>query len=85
MLNIFRSTLRLSSWIAGFYLICRIGGRVTERFQDVAYSVYDCPWYAMPPKIAKTFPTIMAVAQKPIYILGIFDIRCINETFRKVI
>lgn len=83
-LSIFRSIIRLSGWIVGFYFICHFGGEVTSRFQDIVYSIYDCPWYSMPLKIRKYFPLMIAATQQPIYLNGCFNIRCIQETFQKV-
>lgn len=83
-LNILRSLIRLSGWIVGFYYICQFGGEVTSRFQDLAHSIYDCPWYAMPLKIRKYFPLMIAAAQHPMYLYGCFNIRCIQESFQKV-
>lgn len=74
----------MSGWIAGFYFICKLGDDVTESYQKISDALYDCPWYAMPVKIRKHFPTIMLVAQRPIYLYGYFNIRCKRMTFRKV-
>lgn len=83
-LEVFRSIARLSGWIASFFFVCQYGDRVTSRYQGIAFSIYECPWYSMPVKMAKLFPLSIAIAQQPIYIYGCFNIRCLRETFRKV-
>lgn len=74
----------MQGWIVGFCYICNVGGQVTESFQEIADRIYDCPWYEMPLKITKSFPTMIAVAQTPIYLYGCLNIRCIRITYRRV-
>lgn len=74
----------MAGWIIGFYYICKFGDQVTESFQEIGESIYECPWHEMPLKIIKNFPTIIAIAQRPIYIYGCFNIRCTRITYRKV-
>lgn len=74
----------MSGWIVGFYYICKFGDEVTHRFQNIAHSIYNCPWHEMPLKMTKHFPMLIAIAQHPIYLYGSFNIRCIRETFQKV-
>lgn len=76
--------IRMSEWILGFYGICRFGDDVTTRFQDVANSVYDCPWYAMSKNLSKRFPMLIAITQRPLYLYACFNIRCTRVTFQKV-
>lgn len=83
-LNVFRSMIRMYGWIVGFYYICKIGDGVTNRFQNIAHSIYDCPWHEMPLKMTKHIPMLIAIAQQPIFLYGSFNIRCIRETFQKV-
>lgn len=74
----------MSGWIVGFGYICEYGHRVTESYQEISDCLYECPWYEMPLKVKKCFPIMMAVAQRPIYIYGCLNIRCIRVTYRKV-
>lgn len=74
----------MPGWILGFYYICKFGDEVTSRFQNIAHSIYACPWHIMPIKMTKHFPMLIAISQQPIYLHGSFNIRCIRETFQKV-
>lgn len=44
MLNLFRSIFRLIGWIVGYLLVCKLGSDVTGRYQDIAKTIYWCPW-----------------------------------------
>lgn len=84
ILNVFRSLIRMFGWINGFYFLCDYGNQVTENFQNISDSMYDCPWYAMPLNLAKQFSKMIATAQKPIFLCGFINIQCTCIKFRKV-
>lgn len=84
LINICRSLSRLSGWIVSLFYVCEFGDHITNRFQDITHSIYDCPWYILPTNMIKLLQLSIIIAQRPIYMHGCFNIPCIRETFRTV-
>lgn len=67
------------------YIMCDVGDDVTTCFGHISDAIYDCPWHKLPVNLRKYFPSMILIAQKPIYIQGMGNIRCTRETFKVVI
>lgn len=72
--------------IALFYLfvLCDTGEELTNRFQSIGDSIYNCSWNTFPNEFQKCVPTMLAVAQKPIYLQGMGRFCCTRRTFKLV-
>lgn len=65
--------------------ICFFGDEVTSGFNEINNSIYLSSWNECPLKLQKHLPTIMIIAQKPVYIYGYMNTRCTLEVLQKVI
>lgn len=69
-------------WI---FCICFFGERVTNAFEDLEHTVYQCDWYLFPREIQKFVPTIMINVQQPVNIRIFGKFNCTLRTFKQVI
>lgn len=65
-------------------MFCELGNQVTQRYQDLAVSVYDLDWYMLPVHLQQYFPMILCLAQKNVYLQGFGNANCTLEVFKKV-
>lgn len=79
-----RSMSTLVITLIWLYLLCNAGEEVTNRFLEISDSIYECPWNNLPHKLRKYIPRIIAVAQRPVYMQGMGNIRCTRETYKTV-
>lgn len=84
ILNILRSMMRMSGWVAGLFFICRFGDQVTLRFENIAKLIIEFSHHNMTPKMTELSSIMVKVAQKPIYLHACFNVRCLPDTFQKV-
>lgn len=54
--------------LSSLYFFCDIGDNVMQRYENVRYSVYQLNWYMLPFEMQKKLPTILAMAEKNIYL-----------------
>lgn len=83
-INIMRQVLSIIVDICPLYFFCHIGNNVTQHFEDVENTVYELSWHLLPPKMQQNLPTMIAVAQRDVFIRGIANIRCTRDVFKKV-
>lgn len=67
------------------FIFCYCGNRVTDSFEQISVAAYNSIWYMYPMEMRKKLPTIIQMAEKPIYITGLSLIVCSLETFKVVI
>lgn len=65
-------------------LLCNVGDDVTNGFLQISEEIYDFDWHLLPLNQQKYIPTIIAIAQRPVYIQGLGNVRCTRETFKSV-
>lgn len=68
-------------WIFGF---CYFGDRVTSALGDIQEAVYLCDWYSFPLGVQNYVPSILLIAQQPVYMSGFAALRCTMQTFETV-
>lgn len=66
------------------YLFCHFGDMITQKFEHIAYSVYDVKWYTLSLNLQKTLPLVIMQAQKNVFFQGYAGIKCTRELFKKV-
>lgn len=66
-------------------VLCFFGDEVNTQYENIQNEIYDCDWLEYPLKVQKLIPTILIVAEKPVYIQGFMNVRCTRESIRKVI
>lgn len=66
------------------YFLCNFGQKLTNEFENISDSVYKMHWHLMPIEVRKKLPTIMAVAQRPVYIKGFARIQGTHEFYESV-
>lgn len=76
--------IRMSVWMCGIFLICRLGDDVNGRFHEITRLFYSHSCTLGPLQSDKRFSKMISIAKEPIYLYGCFNIRCIRETFREV-
>lgn len=67
------------------FIFCNIGDEVTRTFLNINEVIYDCDWHNIPLRYKKYLPSILLIAQKPVYIEGMGSVRATRETFKTVI
>lgn len=83
-LNMCRSAIRMTVWMCGIFLICRLGDDVNGRFHDISKILYQNSCPLSPLQSDKRLSKMIMAAKKPIFLYGCFNIRCIRDTFRDV-
>lgn len=83
-LNMCRSAMRMTVWMCGIFLICRLGDDVNGRFNDISKILYQNACPMSPLQSDKRLSKMIMAAKKPVYLYGCFNVRCIRETFREV-
>lgn len=66
------------------YIICEIGERASESFEEIADEIQALDWYLFPLKIQKILPAMMVVAQQLVPLECFGNIFCNRETFKNV-
>lgn len=79
-----RSLNNLVLTLVWLYLMCNAGEEVTNHFLEISNLIYKCPWDELPIKLQRYIPHMIAVAQRPVYIEGMGNLRCTRETFKMV-
>ena len=65
-------------------VLCLFGDEVNSKFDEIHNWIYYCNWLTFPYRIQKLIPTILIAAEKPVYIQGFMNVRCIRESMKKV-
>lgn len=84
-IDVFRMCVLIGAVAFYICVLCLIGDNVTTRYQEVNEALWSCPWLEFPHKIQKTFPLILSLTQKPIYMEGFMNVRCTREVMNAVI
>lgn len=66
------------------YLLCDSGDKVTQRFEQLGDAVYVLDWYKCPLDMQKDLGTVIALAQKRVFVQSFADTRSTREVFKKV-
>lgn len=66
------------------YVICEIGKRASEAFEEIDDKIGALDWYLFPTQIQKILPIIMMDAQQIIALECFGSIFCNRETFKNV-
>lgn len=65
---------------AQIYLFCELGERLSKRFDEIDYELFDYEWYQWPNEIQKVLPIIMNETQTRIVLKAFGNIECSRET-----
>lgn len=65
-------------------IICELGQRLTDAFEQVANKIKNIKWYLFSPEIQRLLPILIMVSQKPIVVQCFGNISGIRKTFKKV-
>lgn len=65
-------------------MFCKLGQRITDRFNGIFEIICNSEWYAFPKEIQRIMPTLMNSAEKPVILLGFGNLKCTRESFKKV-
>lgn len=66
------------------FIICELGQRITDAFEEIGFTIQQSDWYLFPIKIKQMLPMIIANAQKPATIECFGSITCARDTFESV-
>lgn len=66
-------------------IICELGQRLSNAFDEIPDTIVDFEWYLFPPGIQRILPTILLAAQQPVYLECFGSISGTRETFKNVI
>lgn len=66
------------------FIICELGERVTNEFDDVDNVVCELNWYLFPLNIQKMLPIAMIGTVKPVIIRGYGNCMSTREAFKNV-
>lgn len=64
--------------------MCFFGDEVTNGFEVINDSVYQCSWNEFPLELQKLLPTMMIIAQNLVYVHGYMNTKCTREVLQKV-
>ena len=66
------------------FALCYYGEEINTAFEEMSDQIYQCDWYSFPYEVRRKLPTVMLVAQDPVYIQSFGGIRCTRDTFKRV-
>lgn len=66
------------------FVLCELGQRITNRFEQLDDSFGQCNWYLFPIEMKKMFVITTAISQQPIFIRGYGNVFCSCETLKRV-
>lgn len=69
----------------GLYVLWDIGESVMQRYENISRSVYQLNWYLLPLETQRKLPTILAMAEKNIYLRGFARFHCTRAVFFQVL
>lgn len=78
------SILRLFWSIFLIFLFCNYGQEVSTSFEELSDEFYQYDWSKYPHKIRSTLPTIIIMAQKPVFMQASGNSVCTRDMFKKV-
>lgn len=85
MFDLVQVILFSSTVILWLYCFCDFGNNVTQRFEDITAELYNIAWYNISLRLRKSWPFIIKVGQKPVFIRGVAGVHCTREIFMQVI
>lgn len=65
-------------------LFCELGEIINNRFEDIAYELYQCNWYFFPIVLQRMLLNFMVGTQRPVLFRGFGNIACTRDAFKKV-
>ena len=65
-------------------IICELGQRVSDAFQQIADTIENFNWYLFPMEIQQTLPILLMGAQQPVVLECFGSISASRETFKNV-
>ena len=65
-------------------IICELGQRLTNAFEEICETVEHFDWYLIPLEIQKSLPILLIAAQKPIVLECFGSISGTRDTFKIV-
>lgn len=74
----------LISWAFLFYKSCDSGESIASGFSDLYESIYDLPWHLCSVELQQYVAFMLKIAQLPVNINGVCNLKCSHETFKKV-
>lgn len=67
------------------FLFCHFGNKLTQRFEDVGDNAYAyVAWYMLPMDMQKSYPMILRLGQRNVYLRGFAGTRFTREVFMLV-
>lgn len=81
---LFASALGLFT-IVFIFLFCEFGEHVTQQFEKLNESFYQCDWYLLPIEMQRMFAVILIDTEKLAIIRGYANTACTRESFKMVI
>lgn len=67
------------------FLLCELGERLTDRFNQIENEIFQCNWYTYPMDIQRMLPIIISETQALFVLSGLGNIQCSREAFKNVI
>lgn len=67
-----------------FFSFCTFGDNVTNRYEDVTESLYDCSYALLCLGMGKHLLVAMNNGQNPVKMKAMMNIECTRECFKKV-
>lgn len=71
-------------FLTELFILCYFGDRVTQSFEEIGESIYQQVWYLYPIEVRRKLPSIISVAQIPLYVTAFSVISCTLEYFKVV-
>lgn len=66
------------------FLLCELGERLTDRFNQIDNTVLQCNWYKYPKNVRKMLPIIISDTQQSFVFVGLGNIQCSRDAFKNV-
>lgn len=66
------------------FVICELGQRVTNGFEDVGYTIEQLNWHLFPFKLWQTLPIFIIASQQPVRFDIFGSISCSRDDFKSV-
>lgn len=69
----------------GLVLIsCELGQQMTNAFVEIGDEMSQFEWYRFPVELQRVFPTLLIIAQEPVYLECFGSNACLRDSFKKV-
>lgn len=66
------------------FSFCELGEQIMSQFNKIDEEICNFDWHLLPLDIQKIYPIIMIGTQAPVMLIGMGNIECTREAFKKV-